>query len=48
MRGTPTRAPNSPRWSIAGVNRWYSNQTDMASKSNDRQKCCAARPDYNG
>src|SRR6188472_1268044 len=36
-RGTPTRAPYSPRWSIAGVTRSYPNQTDSASKSNVRQ-----------
>src|SRR3954453_22329283 len=36
-RGTPTRAPYSPRCSIAGVTRSYPNQTDSASKSNVRQ-----------
>ena len=46
MRGTPTRAPNSPRWSIAGVNRSYSNQTDMASKSNDRQTVLRGTPGF--
>src|SRR5690348_10106703 len=36
-RGTPTRAPYSPRPSIAGVTRSWPNQTDSASKSNVRQ-----------
>src|SRR3954451_19404791 len=36
-RGTPTRAPYSPRCSIAGVTRSYPNHTESASKSNVRQ-----------
>src|SRR5689334_22884576 len=36
-RGTPTRAPYSPRFSIAGVVFSYPNQTESASKSNERQ-----------
>src|SRR5262245_57491358 len=36
-RGTPTRAPNSPRASIAGVGWSNPNHTDSASKSKLRQ-----------
>src|SRR3954452_17222384 len=36
-RGTPTRAPYSPRCSIAGVKRSYPDNTHSASKSNVRQ-----------
>ena len=36
-RGTPTRAPYSPRCNIAGVTCSYPNHTESASKSNVRQ-----------
>ena len=43
-RGTPTRAPNSPRPSIAGVTRSYASHTDSASKSNVRQTVLGIAP----